>query len=130
VQIYESVMAGPTGTLTTGLLTAVRYVKDNRLLPRGFDKNTADKDIAVQGAALSDADFSGGSDRIRYSVDVTGAQGPFQVDAELWYQPIAYRWAANLKQYDAFEPRRFTGYYDAMSSASAVVLARTSARQP
>ena len=51
VQIYESVMAGPSGALTTGLLTAVRYVKDNRLLPRGFDKRTADKDIAVHGEA-------------------------------------------------------------------------------
>ena len=129
VQIYESVMAGPTGALTTGLLTAVRYVKDNRLLPKGFDKNTADKDVAVQGNAQQDADFAGGGDRIRYAVPLGGAQGPFQVDAELWYQPIAYRWAANLKQYDAFEPRRFTGYYDTMSPASAVVLARASARK-
>jgi hypothetical protein len=33
VQIYEAVMAGPDGAVTTGLLTAVRFVKDNRLLP-------------------------------------------------------------------------------------------------
>ena len=127
MQIYESVMAGPDGALTTGLLTAVRYVKDNRLLPRGFDKRTADKDVAVHGEALQDADFAGGGDRIRYSVAIGDAQGPFQVDAELWYQPIAHRWAANLKSYDAFEPRRFTGYYDSMSSGSGIVLARASA---
>jgi hypothetical protein len=129
VQIYETVMAGPGGALTTGLLTAVRYVKDNRLLPRGFDKLSADKDVAVHGEALQDADFAGGADRIRYSVAVGDAQGPFQVDAELWYQPIAHRWAANLKSYDAFEPRRFTGYYDSMSSSSGVVLARASTRR-
>ena len=129
VQIYETVMAGPSGALTTGLLTAVRYVKDNRLLPKGFDKNTADKDVAVHGGALQDADFSGGSDRIRYSVAVGDAQGPFQIEAELWYQPIAYRWAANLKQYDAAEPRRFTRYYDSMSSGSGIVLARVSAQK-
>src|SRR6185295_18240603 len=118
VQIYESVMAAPGGELTTGLLTAVRYVKDNRLLPRGFDKSSADKDIAVHGDAAGDADFSGGGDRIRYSVAVGDAQGPFRVEAELWYQPIAYRWAANLKSYDAPETRRFTGYYESMSPGS------------
>jgi hypothetical protein len=36
VQIYESVMSGSNGRPTTGLLTAVRYLKDNRLVPRGF----------------------------------------------------------------------------------------------
>jgi len=127
VQIYESVMAGPGGALTTGLLTAVRYVKDNRLLPRGFDKNTADKDIAVHGDAERDVDFAGGGDRIRYSVAVGDAPGPFQIDAELVYQPISYRWANNLKAYDAFEPKRFTTYYDSMASASSVVLAHAAA---
>ena len=50
----------PTGRVTTGLLTALRYVKDNRLLPHGFDKRTADKDVAVHGEAEGDADFAGG----------------------------------------------------------------------
>jgi hypothetical protein len=69
VQIYESIMSDPAGTPTTGLLTAVRYLKDNRLLPRGFDKASANADVAVQGGAASDADFTGGGDRVRYSVD-------------------------------------------------------------
>ena len=69
-------------------------------------------------------DFTGGGDRIRYSVDVGAAQGPFQVTAELWYQPVAYRWAMNLKKYDAAEPRRFVGYYEQMSADSGTVLAR------
>jgi len=127
VQVYESVMVGADGAVTTGLLTALRYVKDNRLLPHGFDKRTADKDVAVHGDAEGDADFSGGGDRIRYAVAVGDAQGPFQVNAELWYQPIAYRWAMNLKKYEAMEPRRFVGYYEEMAPGSGVMLAHASA---
>ncbi|HUR33786.1 MAG TPA: hypothetical protein VM032_08310, partial [Vicinamibacterales bacterium] len=47
VQIYESVMGDASGRPTTGLLNAVRFLKDNRLLPQGFDKATASADIAV-----------------------------------------------------------------------------------
>jgi hypothetical protein len=127
VQIYESVMAGADGRVTTGLLTAVRYVKDNRLLPRGFDKRTADKDVAVHGEAETDPDFIGGGDRVRYAIAIGEAQGPFRVDAELWYQPIAYRWAMNLRAYDAPEPRKFVEYYNAMASGSGVRLAAATA---
>jgi hypothetical protein len=124
VQIYESVMGDANGAVTTGLLTAVRYLKDNRLLPHGFDKRTAEPDVAVHGGALDDPDFTGAGDRVRYAVPVGNGQGPFTVDAELLYQPIGYRWANNLKKFDqAAEPRRFTGYYDAMASASTAVLA-------
>jgi hypothetical protein len=126
VQIYEAIMADGEGRPTTGLLQAVRYEKDNRLLPRGFDKRAADKDIAVQGSAASDGDFTGGGDTVRYSIAIGNAPGPFQMQAELWFQPIAYRWAANLRSYDAPEPRRFTGYYDAMSSGSALMLVSAS----
>ncbi|MBI4486365.1 MAG: hypothetical protein HY655_10175, partial [Acidobacteria bacterium] len=122
VQIYEDIMVGADGVPTTGLLTAVRFVKDNRLLPSGFDKRRVEREIAPQGGAIDDEDFAGGGDRIRYAVPLGGAQAPFTVDAELWFQPIAFRWAANLKAYDAAEPQRFTRYYGAMSSGSAVVV--------
>ena len=127
VQIYETVMVDANGRPTTGLLTALRYVKDNRLLPRGFDKRTADKDVAVHGDAEQDADFAAGGDRIRYLVATGGAPGPFSVEAELWYQPIAFRWAMNLKGYDAPEPRRFLGYYEQMSAGSGIRIAAATA---
>ncbi|HEY7303726.1 MAG TPA: hypothetical protein VH601_06425 [Bryobacteraceae bacterium] len=126
VQVYESVLGDPAGHVTTGLLTATGYLKDNRLLPHGFDKQTAEKDIAVSGGAATDPNFTGAGDRVRYSIALGHTKGPFQVEAELWYQPIGYRWANNLKAYDsAGEPRRFNLYFDSMTSASAVVLTRT-----
>ncbi len=127
VQIYESIMGDQEGSPTTALLSGIRYLKDNRLLPRGFDKHSAEPDIAVIGRAAQDEDFTGGSDGIRYSVAVGDANGPLQIDAELWFQPISYRWASNLRPYASSEPQRFTAYYDSMASASAVVVARSSA---
>lgn len=127
VQIYEGIMVNQAGQPTTGLLNAVRYEKDNRLLPRGFDKQTADAEISVRGAAAQDPDFTGGGDRIRYSVATGNSQGPFRVEAELYFQPVSFRWAANLRTYNAMEPQRFNRYYDAMSSGSAVVLSSAAA---
>src|SRR5882724_5174106 len=49
VEIYEPILKDAQGRVTTGLLHAVGYLKDNRLLPTGFDKATAGKDIAVVG---------------------------------------------------------------------------------
>ena len=125
VQIYESIIGDAAGAVTTGLLSGVRYLKDNRLLPRGFDKATAEADIAVHGGASADPDFTGGGDRVTYSVAVAAADGPFEVEAELLYQPIGHRWAQNLKSYNsAAEPRRFTGYYDGMADGATATLAR------
>ena len=130
VQIYESVMQDTHGDVTTGLLSATAYAKDNRLLPRGFDKATAEDDIAVVGAALQDADFTAESDRVRYLVDTAGHAGPFCILVELLYQPIGFRWARNLEPYDADETRRFVTWFDDMSTGSSVVLARITASVP
>jgi hypothetical protein len=128
VQIYESVMADSSGAPTTGLLRGVRFVKDNRLLPEGFDKRAADADIAVHGEALDDQTFGAGGDRVTFDVGVSGAApGSFAVEVELRYQPIAFRWARNLASYDAAETRRFVTYFEQMASESSVVLATANA---
>lgn len=124
VQIYEAIMADSKEEVTTGLLSAVRFIKDNRILPRGFDKATAHKDIAVRGAASADEDFTDERDTVHYVVSVGPAQGPLVVEAELWYQPIAFRWAQNLKQQPAAETDRFVSYYNSMSDESGILMAK------
>lgn len=125
VQIYESIMGTPAGLPTTGLLQATRYLKDNRLLPRGFEKSTAQTDIAVVGSAAEDQDFVGGEDVVRYRIPFTGS-AKVTIDAELRFQPIGYRWAHNLASYDAHEPRAFLSYYRELAASSSVAIVRAS----
>ncbi len=123
VQIYESVMGDSNGRPTTGLLTATQYLKDNRLLPRGFDKSTAETGVAVHGGALADPDFVGGSDRVRFVVAAAQQDGPFSVSVELRYQAVGFRWARNLESYPAPEPARFSTYYREAAPGSSVLVA-------
>jgi len=123
VQIYEAVMGDAASRPTTGLLSAVAYLKDNRLLPRGFDKRTASAEIAVVGDAAGDASFSGGSDRVRYRVRVPAGRRLERIAVELRYQPIAYRWAHNLGAYTAPETARFVGFFSRLSSTASVIVA-------
>jgi hypothetical protein len=122
VQIFESILVDWQGRVTTGLLYGVTYAKDNRILPRGFDKATAEEDVAVHGAARNDASFVGGGDRVRYRLPISG-NGAVTVSAELLYQSIGYRWADNLSNYSNREAERFLGYYRDTISGSAVTVA-------
>src|ERR1700688_2065260 len=127
VEIYEPILKDSEGKVTTGLLHAVGYLKDNRLLPHGFDKATAEKDIAVTGDAADDPGFTDMGSSVRYVVSTGNATGPFKVEAELWFQPIGFRWAHNLAPYKADEPQRLVRYYEAAAQRSAMVLAKAEA---
>jgi hypothetical protein len=122
VAIYESILGGPDGKVTTGLLTASRYLKDNRLLPRGFDKTTAAADVAVHGEALDDPSFKAGNDLVSFDLALPGASA-HRVIVELYYQPIGYRWATNLHTFSSMETTRFVNMYSTLSANSAVILA-------
>jgi hypothetical protein len=127
VQIYESVLSDFAGHVTTGLLHGVGYLKDNRLLPRGFDKTTAAPEIAVRGDAAADAAFNDTGHTVTYSIDAARSSGPLEITAELIYQPIGFRWARNLAPYGATETQRFVTWFDAMKGGSAVTLATANA---
>jgi hypothetical protein len=122
VEIFESIMGDSKEQVTTGLLYGNHYLKDNRLLPRGFDKSTADPKIAVVGAARRDASFTGGEDTVTYDVAMNGAS--YSVTAELLYESIGYRWAENLRAYRANEPQRFVGYFQEHAHLAGKLLAR------
>lgn len=121
VQIYEAILANTDSQVTTTLLRAAAYLKDNRLLPAGLDKGALGPDIAVAGRALEDDDFAGGSDHVSYMAEVGEAQGPFTVRVELLYQAIGYRWAMNLRAYAGDEPARFSDYYASVRNSPELV---------
>lgn len=125
VQIYESIMGNTEGQPTTTLLAGATYLKDNRLLPAGFDKTAAQPDIAVYGAAVDDADFGAGRDTTRFRLALDSAHGPLTVAAELLYQSVGYRWADNMRQHDAPEPTRFLAYHEQIPNQAVVIASAT-----
>lgn len=123
VEIFEPILGDSQGRVTTGLISSTQYLKDNRILPAGFDKHSAPADIAVRGKAAADPDFTAGSCTTHYAVATGGGTGPFKISAELLYQPVGFRWAHNLASYRAAEPQRFVQYYEQAAAKSAIVLA-------
>lgn len=118
VQIYESIMADVNDEATYTLLRGAYYLKDNRLLPPGFDKEEADNDIGVFGAAKVDDSFIGGSDKLTYRVDTSGFSGELTVEAILNFQAISYPFYMDMIKDSGEEPlvRRFQGFYEATDS--------------
>jgi hypothetical protein len=126
VQIYESIMQDSEGRVTHTLLRAAGYIKDNRLLPAGFDKRTAAPDIAVRGEAAADPNFIGGSDQVTYEIPLGGYNGPFTITAELLYATISHSFMQDLGR-DAALPLvdRFVRYYDEADKTPVTVAAAT-----
>lgn len=121
VQIYETILEDVSGGPGTNLMGANRYLKDNRLLPSGYDPLRAVESIWVRGGALDDLDFLAGGDRIQYSMDLGSAAGPFTVGVELLYQTISPRWLADLEQLDHQLATRFLELVERIPPAPAVV---------
>ena len=121
VQIYEGILHDVDNAVTTTLLRGAGYLKDNRLLPLGFDVGDVNEDIEVWGAAAQDSDFIGGSDKVKYVIDVSDVELPLMAKVELLYQSIGYRWAQNLEMFSAPEPDRFREYYLSVPNLPVVV---------
>jgi len=102
--IYEAETSDPSGAHTHSLLRASGFLKDNRILPAGFEESRIDIP-GTEGLSLAaigvegDADFVPGSDTAVYSIPVSG-RGPWTVEVEALYQSI------KPENADAFEPVR------------------------
>lgn len=86
VQVYESVMADLAGRPTRSLLRAASFLKDNRLLPRGWDPSDEDAAFIAPAGVDGDASFAPGGDTVRYAVPRPA--GAARVRAELVYQTV------------------------------------------
>jgi hypothetical protein len=123
VQIYEAVLGDAQGRVTTGLLQAATYLKDNRLLPSGLDPALALETIRPAGRAAEDPDFFGGEDSLQYSLDLGSAEPPFTITVELLYQSIGYRWAENLREFQGDRIEQFLRFYQAVPNTPVVLAA-------
>jgi mono/diheme cytochrome c family protein len=121
VQIYEAILKDTEEDVTTSVLSAAGFFKDNRLLPWGFEKSAPYEDIQVRGEAMEDADFDAGGDRVGLALRLPSAQAPLTLEVELLYQPVGYRWAENLRGAEGEEVERFLEMYDSLSNAPVVV---------
>ena len=121
VQIYEPIMQDVNGDVTYTLLRGSSYIKDNRLLPAGFEKEDVSDDVAVRGNAFEDDNFVGGGDNVTYQIALQGASGPFTVSVELLYQTIAFGFVQDLLDDDAPQVSRFVRYNSQAEKTPVVV---------
>jgi len=121
VQIYEAVMLNSDGEVTYTLLRANRFVKDNRLLPKGFDIANSHENTRVYGEALNDANFTGGADRITYQIDTSGSSGPLTVEAELLMQTVSYPYIQDFSSETTPQADSFLGMYNDMDKTPTLV---------
>jgi uncharacterized protein YeaO (DUF488 family) len=112
VQIYETVARNNLGKVTYTILRSADYLKDNRIPPRGFDKNNVPKDIWVVGSAFDDANFLGGSDEISYHVEGL-TESEYTINAELIYQAISYPHVLDLASDSSQEAADFKVMFNA-----------------
>lgn len=128
VQVYQAVVGNSDGDRTHSLLNGDRYLKDNRILPKGYSKAAVQADpnrvasFGTFGAAMADDDFDNGGDKVRYRIRVP-AGGNYRVLAELRYQPLAYGHIQQLflksDRIDAMD--RFRTIYDAQELRDEVI---------
>jgi hypothetical protein len=119
VQVYETIMHDYKGNITYTLLRAKSYLKDNRLLPNGFDKENVPSKIEVHGKASLDDDFIGGGDKVQFKI--AGVSGKkYTVQAELIYQTLGYAFAQDLFKDQGHEISRFKQMFNASSLKSTI----------
>ena len=111
VQIYESVMSTPQGEYTATLLRASGYLKDNRMLPEGFDLQSPDAAMALPIGVDGDDNFGNGTDSVEYALPV--ARTPSSVRVQLVYQSLGARFLAEVLAVETPAMVRFRRMVDA-----------------
>ena len=117
VLIFEDIMGDVNGNATFTLLRAAVHLKDNRLLPKGWNPNHPDAEhTGVYGAASQDGNFVDGADTVTYEVRAPVENGPYRVRAAFLYQTLNPRFAAELFSFDTAEVETLERYYAASGS--------------
>lgn len=108
--VLESVMADPDGKPTYALLRGATYLKDNRLLPRGWRSDHQDVARIAPVGTSGDASFAAGGDVVTYRFSAPA--GAVTITARLQYQSLSPRYADELFGWDTPEVRAFRVMYE------------------
>ena len=121
VQVYEAILGTTDDEVTWTLLRAGQFLKDNRIVPAGFDPAEVPEDVRPAGGCMHDPDFGFGGDEITYRIaDLPGSS--YEVTVELRHQAIGYPYVDDLREVAA-DPivGRFLYLYDAVRPGSEVI---------
>ncbi len=111
VQIYQSVLGNSEGNDTVALLHAAEYIKDNRLLPRGYSDTHPDHEHTAPIGVSGDPDFSAAQDTTHYAATFDGTAA--SVEVELVYQALGNRWVRDLLEVPAADVEAFRTMWEA-----------------
>ncbi|NNK95877.1 MAG: hypothetical protein HKP41_16125 [Desulfobacterales bacterium] len=104
VQIYEAIMGDVNDHVTYTLLRAAKYLKDNRLVPKGYlASGPMSQYTAIAGKVTIDENFNKeagqegtGIDIITYDIPLAHAQFPLIIKSQLLYQTASPRFIDDL----------------------------------
>jgi hypothetical protein len=121
VQVYEAILGTTDDEVTFTLLRASQYLKDNRIVPEGFDPLNVPEDIRPVGFCLDDQDFGSGGDELTYRIDEL-TRSSYRVTVELRHQAIGYPFVRDLEEMSQ-DPvvSRFLGLYRAVQPGSDLI---------
>ena len=120
VQIYEAVMGDESGAFTHAVTKAKGWLKDNRILPKGYRIEHAVARYTLP-VSTDDDNFIGGEDRVSYQISLNGKQAA-KIKVKLVYQTLSARFMKALFQVDTPEVAAFRTMYE-RADVSPVVMA-------
>ncbi len=124
VQIYESVLGDKDSSPTISLLSAVQYLKDNRIPPKGFLSTGPDiQHTSIIGEAADDPNFNRdgategtGTDIVTYRFPLTVAVEEISFEVRMVFQTIQPRHVDVFRDSPTPAGAAFLEMYDAMDN--------------
>ncbi len=128
VQVWETQMGDDQNKLTFTLLRGAKYLKDNRILPKGWVASHPDAPLTKPVGVGGDTNFVGGQDDVSFSVSAPSSGGPYKIEVSLLYQTLSHRFADELFQVQTPEIQAFKAYW-AKATRVPVEVAKASGTQ-
>lgn len=130
-QIYEFVMGDVAGNKTTVLERGASTLKDNRLVPKGFNTSFSSYDTCrIDAVALADTDFNkiagsegSGTDIVHFHIPLHGYYGAVNIYSQMYYTAVPPSWLTEMFTFSAPEIDRWKNMYNTADKTAQLVAA-------